>query len=170
MRIGIFVVALAFVAGCAGFQDAMTPSFSVSSDAYSGVVTIDQPPVNAAQMGEHFHVLGFDWRGDMPDSVFVTAGVQGIENVMGLHLKADGVELSGIDEASSNTEYGDWSTRRFVMPLSEFERLENAGDVRLRIDSIDTYSVSSFSVSGNAGAVAAKIKPFLAAIRQHRSR
>jgi len=152
---------------CQSVNSAMTPSIRVSSDDFDGSKIISQAPVSAsASLGEDWHTLGFDWSSKTPDKVFVTAGVQGINNIFGLAFNVGGKTITA-QNASSTTEYSSWSTRRFEISYREFETIATAPVVKMKVSGANSYGVSSFGTSTNA-LVGKKFPEFLIQLRNAR--
>jgi len=61
------------------------------------------------------------------------------------------------------------STRRFAMPLDDFKAIATAKDVRMRVESIDTYNVSKFGSAYSNAIVNTKFAPFLEKIEAAKS-
>jgi hypothetical protein len=166
-KIVLLAVMLFTVSGCASFNDAMTPSLSVQQDQFDGSLIITQPPVSAASgLSEGWHTLGFQWSNKFPSVVFLEVGVSGITNVMGVAFNVDGQIIENIKEASALTKYGDWSTRRLVMPISDFLKVAQGKDVKMKVIQIDTYSVSSFGSANSGAIVNQKIGPFIQKLKE----
>ncbi|MGR5323405.1 hypothetical protein ACP3VW_05890 [Vibrio sp. DNB22_17_1] len=164
MKVVILIFSL-FLTACASMNDALTPSVKVETDPFDNSVHVYQSPVSASSsMSEAWHTMGFDWKSSQPNTVYVTAGLNSIVNISNIEFNADGKFFKDVQQASAHTEYGDWSTRRFKMTLHDFEELSNANDVRFKIETLNTYSVSSFGKSNTNALVNAKFKPFLTAI------
>lgn len=162
MRILLLIIFSSFLISCANFNDAMTPSLTVKKDNFDGAITIKQPPVSSSSsMSEDWHTLGFSWTQNNPTVVYITVGVNGINNIEGVAFNIDGVFLNNIKLASSVTDYGDWSTRRFSMEAMDFEKLSKGNDVKMKVESIDTYTVSSFGSQNSGAIVNAKFSPFI---------
>jgi hypothetical protein len=115
---------------------------------------------------EDWHTLGFEWSSRTPEQIFLIAGVKGINNVFGLAFNVGGKVITA-QPASSTTEYGPWSTRRFVVSLREFETIANAPLVKMKVSGANTYGVSSFGTSTNA-VVGTKFPGFLQQVRAAR--
>src|SRR3981189_173457 len=93
------------IGGCAATNDALTPSARLIKDDFDGALIVRQPPVGAASsMSETIHVLGFEWSQKTPDTVFVTAGLQGTRAIHALAFNADGRLIEDISPASATTE------------------------------------------------------------------
>jgi len=171
----IFIIAVVVMAGCAGMNDAMTPSAHVQKDDFDGATIITQEPVNASNITDDWHLLGFDWTSRTPDSVYITVGVYGVSNISGVKFNVDGNIIDSTRPASTGTDYanatagmvmsgtgGDtWSKRRFVMPLPDFRLLAAGSDTRIRVERINKYSVSKIGPSNGNAVVNVKFKPFL---------
>jgi len=158
-----WILAATALAGCASMNDAMTPSVNVVKDDFDGKTVIRQSPVSAASnLSETAHVLGFEWYEKYPDLIFITVGAafrtQAIENVA---FNADNVVLERFKTASSFTEFRDRASyRRFEIPWTDFVRIANASSVKMKIEGINDYTVSSFGVGGYA-IVNTKFQPFI---------
>jgi len=158
---------LIFLSGCASMNDSLTPSVTTKKDAFDGTLIINQSPVSSAsKMSEPWHTMGFTWKEQNPDTVYVTAGVHGINNITKLAFNVDGEIINNIRTASSLTNYGDWSTRKFAVPIQTFVKIAKGKDVKMRISQIDTYSVSSFGSSNTGAIVNSKFPPFLAELKK----
>ena len=152
--------ALTLLNSCQTMNSAMVPSARTSSDDFDGSKIVRQEPVSSSSsLTEDWHTLGFDWSSRTPDKVFLTAGVRGTNNVFGLAFNAGG-KLITAQPASLTTEYGPWSTRRFVVSFREFEAIANAPLVKMKVSGANAYGVSSFGSSTNA-VVGTKFPSFL---------
>lgn len=166
-KIALLVIVFAVISGCANFNDKMTPSLSIHQDQFDGSITIEQPPVSSASgLSEGWHTLGFQWNQKFPNVVFLEVGVSGITNVMGVAFNVDGQIIENIKEASTLTKYGDWSTRRLVMPITDFVKVAQGNDVKMKVMQIDTYSVSSFGEANSGAIVNSKFAPFIQKIKE----
>jgi hypothetical protein len=166
-KIVFFAIVFSLITGCAGLNDQMTPSLSVYQDHFDGSLRIEQPPVSAASsISEGWHTLGFQWNQNFPDVVFLEVGVSGITNVMGVAFNVDGQIIENVKEASILTQYGDWSTRRLVMPMSDFIKVSQGNDVKMKVMQIDTYSVSSFGSANSGAVVNTKFAPFIQKLKE----
>ncbi|WP_040552439.1 hypothetical protein [Rheinheimera nanhaiensis] len=158
-----------FFFGCVGINDTMTPSLSVQKDQFDGSLIINQPSVSASSsLTESWHTLGFQWNQKYPKVVFLEVGVQGVKNVTGVAFNVDGEVIENIKEASSLTAYGDWSTRRLVMPVSDFVKVAMGRDVKMKVTQIDTYTVSSFGLDRSGAIVNSKFPPFIQKLRENK--
>lgn len=145
----------------------MTPSVRVAADDFDGSKVISQAPVSAsASLGEDWHTLGFDWNSKTPDKVFLTAGVQGINNIFGLAFNVGGRTITA-QTASLTTEYSSWSTRRFAVSYRDFETIATAPVVKMKVSGANSYGVSSFGTSTKA-LVGKKFPEFLQQVRSSR--
>lgn len=166
IRKAIILTLAILVASCA----ALTPGIKIETDPYYDTTQITQPPVSAAaSMSESWHTLGFWWSQKNPNEVVLIVGVQGIDNITDVEFKIDGQTTSTIKKFDRLTAYADsrsgWSTRNFSISLDEFKKLETAKDVKMKVESIDTYTVSSFGLENKGALVNSKIKPFIDAIK-----
>lgn len=166
-KIIILTVILFTISGCTRFNDAMTPSLSVQQDQFDNSLIITQPPVSSASgLSEGWHTLGFQWSNKFPDVVFIEVGVSGITNVMGVAFNVDGLIIENIKQASNLTKYGSWSTRRLVIPISDFLKVAHGNDVKMKVMQIDTYSVSSFGLKNSGAVVNSKFGPFIQKLKE----
>ncbi len=166
-----------FLAGCTAMNDALTPSLSISKDRFDDTVLVTQPIVPAnSSFSDALAGLGFEWKSTLPNEIILTVGISGIENIESADFKVDGVSLPSPKTAGYLTQYpqknmkiGDmtstYSTRRMIMPLSDFVKLAQAQQVKMRINHIDAYSVTIFGRSENA-VVGAKFEPFLTKLKE----
>ena len=170
MRTSFAVLALlgAF-AGCASMNNAMTPSAKLVKDDFDGKVMVVQEPVSAASsaLKEAWHTLGFEWKQAAPDKIFITVGVNGVDNISAVEFNADGQFLKGFQATSPITNYGQWSTRRFEMGIKDFLTVAQANDVKMKVVEIDKYSVSSFGKTKPLAIVTGKFDPFLELLKQN---
>jgi hypothetical protein len=158
-----------FLSGCASLNDSLTPSMSVITDDFDGSTIVRQPPVSAASsMSEAWHTFGFEWVSSSPDVVFITAGANGIVNIEDVEFNVDGELVSDIEPASSTTEYGDWSTRRFAMSWEDFSRIVRAQSIKMKVVKINEYSVSSFGPENGGATVDTKFSPFVVKVTELR--
>ncbi len=170
MKRSVLVLAVLLVAGCATMNDAMTPSLSVIKDDFDGSLVLRQSPVSSSSsLGEGWHTLGFEWNQKNPDTVFITAGTNGIVNITDVAFNADGQVISSIKPASTITEYGQWSTRRFSMSWEDFLKIATAKSVKMKVVRINDYTVSSFGPEHSGAIVNTKIQPFVDKVRELRS-
>jgi len=170
-------MAILCLAGCASVNDAMTPSAHEQTDDFDGATIIRQAPVNAASsLSEAWHTLGFDWSSKSPASIYITVGVYGISNISAVQFNVDGRMIGSSRAVATSTDYAsassgnEWSQRRFSMPLSDFRALAAGNDIRMRVEMIDTYSVSKFGPANSGAIVNSKIGPFLAKVDAARHR
>lgn len=168
-RISIFAGIVALLSGCAGMNDALTPSARVSKDDFDGTLIVHQPEVSAASsFGEPRHTLGFEWMQRTPGTVYVTVGTLGIRSVRALSFNADGRVIENLAQASRTTEFDKhFSSRRFAMKLDDFVAVAKARSVKMRVGGINDYSVSSFGTETEA-IVQTKFAPFLAEVERLR--
>lgn len=167
--VAVVVSSAALMAGCAATNDALTPSLVTIKDEFDGSLIVRQVPVSAASsLGEAWHTLGFEWTQKTPDTVYLTAGARGIVNVEKLAFNADGRILDNIRTASATTEYGQWSTRRFAIPWDDFLVVASAKSVKMRVSTINEYTVSSFGPTHPA-TVDSKIAPFVVRVKELRT-
>lgn len=156
-----------FLSGCASMNNSLTPSLSVKKDSFDGSIIIHQPPVGAtAKFSEHLHTISFTWKEKSPDTVYITVGIKGMDNIDGLDFNIDGNIISNVSTASSLTNYGKWSTRQFSVPIETFVNIAKGKDVKMRVSQIDTYSVSSFGSSNSGAVVNLKFPAFLAELKK----
>jgi len=169
MKIALLIGILAITTGCASLNDAMTPSLTLARDAFDGATIVRQDPVSASSsMSEAWHIFGMEWSSKSPDQVYVTAGTNGVVNIEGLAFNVDG-EVIECQAASSSTEYGTWSSRRFVVSWAAFKKLASGHDVKMKLSQINSYSISSFGKSHEGAVIDKKIPPFIAEVEHLRS-
>lgn len=158
----IILTLFIIISGCTSFNDTMTPSVSVQKDKFDGSLNLLQPPVSASSsLTEAWHTLGFQWDEKFPNVVFLEVGVSGVTNVMGVAFNVDGEYIKDIDKASVLTKYGDWSTRRLMIPIADFVKISKGKDVKMKVIQIDTYSVSSFGSANYGAVINTKFPPFI---------
>lgn len=177
------LAALISLTGCAGLDDAMTPSMKVMRNDFDNSTILRQPPILASRPAFNSddapHSLGFEWNTGEPDIVYVTAGVPGqILNIYELAFIADDVAINGIQLASGNTEYNTAinnsvtsreSLRRFAMPLSEFKKITTARIVKMKVVRDTDFSLSRFGQEYPDVTVSRKIVAFLSKVDEYRS-
>jgi hypothetical protein len=170
VRVFAWILAISLVAGCATMNDALMPSLSVIKDDFNGSTIVRQYPVSSSSsLSEGWHTLGFEWIQKTPDTIFITAGTNGIVNITDVAFNADGQVISSIKPASTITEYGQWSTRRFAMSWEDFLKVANAKSVKMKVVRINDYTVSSFGFDHSEAIVNTKIPPFVEKVRELRS-
>lgn len=154
-----------FFVGCASTNKALTPSAKIVVSNFDGSIEVFQKPVSAASgMKDSWNMLGFRWTNKAPNYIFLTVGLKGIVNIKAVSFNMDG-NIVRIDEpvrksTNCNECKNRKSTPQFSMPLSQFRVLASAKIVKMKIESKDTYSVSSFGQSKRA-TVSRKFAPFL---------
>lgn len=163
LKLFIFLsIALLSLGGCSSFNDAMTPSLDVTNDSFDNSLSLYQAPVSSSSsLSEDWHTLGFEWNEKTPNIVYLSVGVYGIKNISSVSFNVDGFMIEKLSRASSLTDYGDWSQRRFAVSLQDFIRIANADDVRMKVVRINEYTVSSFGKKNSGAIVNTKFKPFL---------
>jgi len=169
MKMVIYLLVALVFSGCASMNDSLTPSMSVVKDDFDGSIIVRQAPVSAASsMSEGWHTLGFEWNQKTPDIIYITAGTNGTVNITDVEFNADGNIISNIKTASTLTEYGKWSTRRFSMSWNDFLKITNAKSVKMKVVQINDYTVSSFGPENSGAIVNTKIPPFLKKVQELR--
>lgn len=166
MRTLFIALTALLLTACMSMNDAMTPDASVRTDDFDGSKEVIQKPVSAASsISEGWNTLGFRWNSQAPTVVYLTAGAEGITNVSGLKFNVDG-EFITASEASTLTDYDQWSTRQFAVSWEQFLKIANGKVVKMRIEKIDTYQNSSFGTENSGGLVNKKFPPFIAKVKQ----
>ena len=163
---GVLVISI-ILSACQSYNAAMSPDARTIVDDFDGSKVIRQDPVSAASsLSESWHTLGFEWVSKWPDKVFLTVGVHGIENVFNVQFNVGGEIIKG-EEASYGTDYGDWSSNRFIVSYFDFEKIATAPTVKMKVSTGNSYGVSSFGGTSMA-VVNSKFQPFLNKINQLR--
>lgn len=168
MRNLLAISIILILSGCAGINDALTPSLKVQQDPFDSSLRLYQAPVSSSGISEDWHTLGFEWKESTPKIIYLTVGSQGITNVTGVHFNASGEIIRSANDASTNTKYGDFSTRRFYIPIKDFLKIATADLVKMKVIHIDTYTVSSFG--NDAGAlrtIDSKFAPFIDELKKN---
>jgi hypothetical protein len=165
------IALLAVLAGCVGMNDAMTPSAKTSVDEFDGATIVRQAPVSAATgLSEDRHLLGFEWNQKFPDTVFITCGSAfGIRAIEGVSFNADGKVFEHLKPASTLTEFrNNGSLRRFQISLADFRTIAGASVVKMRLEGVDAYTVSTFGPGAGSGMafINTKFAPFLDQVQQ----
>jgi hypothetical protein len=164
-RIIITLLFLIMLAGCASMNDAMTPSLKVERDDFDSSLRILQPPVSSSGVSDDWHTLGFEWNEKTPKIIYLTVGAMGITNISDAQFNVDGELIDSLKEASGFTSYGDWSTRRFYLPIYDFVKLAKGNLVKMKVVKFDKYSVSAFGEgAGITRTIDQKFPPFLKAL------
>lgn len=168
IKMKVFIAAvILLMTGCASMNDALTPSLQTQTDPFDNSLIISQAPVSASSsISEPWHTMGFEWNKKFPKVVFLTVGTNGITNVEGVAFNVDGKIIENIKEASVLTQYGSWSTRRLVMPISDFIIVAQGRDVKMKLIQIDTYSVSTFGSDHPGAIVNSKFSPFISKLKE----
>lgn len=166
----IFVIALIMTMfGCASMNDALTPGLKIEKDRFDNSLRLYQAPVSSSGIREDWHTLGFEWNETTPEIVYLTVGAQGITNVSGVHFNVNGEIIKSAGDASVNTNYGDFSTRRFYIPIQDFIKIAEASLVKMKVIQIDSYTVSSFGEgAGMLRTIDSKFAPFVRELRNRR--
>ena len=150
-----------FLLGCSSMNQAMTPGTKRVVSDFDNAIELIQAPVSASSsLGEGWHTLGFRWNSKSPDFVYLMVGTKGVVNITGLSLNIDD-EIITVETASTLTDYDEWSTRQFVMPLEQFRVLAVANLVKMKVTMIDKYSVSAFGKTKPGAIVSGKFSEFL---------
>ena len=165
----LLMIATLMLSGCASFNDAMTPGLTIKQDRFNGYTVINQPLVGAASsFSDDFNRLGFTWYEDAPTAVYLTVGVDGIQNIMDVTFNVDGLVIKG-NKNSSFTDYGNISTRRFYVSMRDFILLSKGMDVLMKVSSIDYYTVSTFGSLNSIAVINRKFKPFIEQVIKHKA-
>ncbi|MCL1091531.1 hypothetical protein L2744_18390 [Shewanella profunda] len=161
---------------CTSMNDALTPSVKIQQNAFDGSLEVIQAPVSAASsMSEAKHTLAFKWAKQTPDVIYLYAGVAGIETVSGLAFNVDGEIIDNIKKVGiTNVDLGhtatlnlpNRSTAAFVISKRDFEKISKGDLVKMKVEMLNSYSVSSFGKSVFAS-INSKLTPFIAAIEQN---
>ena len=157
----ILLTSILLIIGCASLNQGLTPGAkTIVSDFDNSIEVIQKPVSSASSLSEAWHTLGFLWSSKSPDVVFLTAGTKGTLNITGLSFNIDG-DIISVETASTLTDYDQWSTRQFMMPMEKFRKLAAAKIVKMKITMIDKYSVSSFGQTKPNAVVSGKFADFL---------
>jgi hypothetical protein len=153
----------------------MTPSLETFKDDFDNSQIVRQAPVSAASsLSDAWHTLGFEWRTNNSDIVIITAGTNGIVAIRGVAFKADDKLINGIESASRFTDFGPsgarQSEKRFALPWADFLTIAHARTVRMRLEQIDSYSVSSFGPDHPQATVNGKFEPFISQVNLLRNK
>jgi len=155
--------------GCASFNQMATPSPKTVINDFDGSIEVRQSPVSAAaSMSEGWNTLGFTWLSKNPEYVYLIVGTQGITNISSVSFNIDGEIIDLEEPASYLTDYGEWSTRPFVISLTKFRQLANANTVKMKVVMIDSYTVSTFGKNHPLAVVSGKFDEFLKLIDANR--
>lgn len=174
----LFIIAALMLTGCASFNDAMTPSLTIKKGSFDGTLVINQPLVGASSsFSDAFHTMGFTWYEDKPETVYITVGVDGIQNIMGVTFNVDGFIIKSNKNAfitnygSSGTSraYAKQSTRRFYISVNDLIVLSKGRDVRMKVSGISTYTVSTFGSLNSIAVINRKFKPFIDQLIKHKA-
>ena len=176
MKAIIYAVILeALLGGCvstAEMNDMMSPSLRLMKDDFDGAQIVRQPPVSAASsMSDTFHSLGFEWTTKTPDLVYLVAEAPGISAIEEVAFNVDGKILNDVKTASTTTDYqtgsyGGRSSRRFAIPLKEFELIAAGRDVKMRVSRINEYTVSAFGMEHPNAIVNSKFPAFIQKVHE----
>jgi hypothetical protein len=166
----IFAMLLVLIAGCAGYNDAMTPSAITFVDDFDNSTVVRQRPVSAASgLSEGFNTLGFEWLARDPGRVYLTAGVawggrSGL--VTGLAFNLGGEIITAQSASAFTTAKYAQESSVFAISLADFERIASAPVVKMRVDGAGQYTVSSFGPGAGMAIVNTKFSPFLEQVRK----
>lgn len=80
--------------------------------------------------------------------------------------------MENLKPASATTEFrpGGGSFRRFEIPLADFTAMAQARVVKMRVEGINDYTVSSFGSDAGMAIVNSKFGPFLQQVMEARRR
>lgn len=163
IRLSILTASL-FLVSCQSYNNAVTPKAKVITDDFDGSKIVTQSPISSAsKLSEPWHLLGFDYTSKTPNTFYLTAVTQGIDNVFGLEFNADGKFIKTTRVSSTEiklAQLGNKSQSRFSIPYADFVTIANASSVKMKIVKAHNYSVSSFGTSTGA-LVGSKFQPFL---------
>lgn len=160
-KLFIVLFSVAIFSSCASINQGLTPNAqTIVSDFDNSVEVIQKPVSSANSLSEAWHTLGFRWNNKNSNIVYLTAGTSGTVNITGLSFNIEG-EIVGAETASTLTEYGQWSTRQFKISIDNFLKLSKAKVVKMKVNMIDKYSVSSFGQSKPNAVVSGKFKEFM---------
>ena len=163
----ILILSVLLLSACAGLNDALTPSLVIKKDSFDSSLILSQRPVSSSGPSEDWHTLGFEWNEKTPEVIYLTVGSQGITNVSGVHFNVNSEIIESANDASINTKYGDFSTRRFYIPIQDFVKIANAKLVKMKVIHIDTYTVSSFGDdAGILRTIDSKFAPFIGELKK----
>ena len=157
----LLILISVFLSNCMSVNQSLTPSANTVVDSFDDSIKVIQKPVSSASsINEAWHTLGFRWKSKTPNIVFLDVGTAGTNNVMVVAFNIDGniVELKAL---SPVTEFeDDRSYNTFSMSLDQFRRLATAKVVKMKVESINEYTVSSFGEE-NKATVNGKFASFL---------
>jgi hypothetical protein len=154
-------ILFSLLASCSSMNQSLTPGTKTVVSDFDNSVEVIQNPISAASsLGEGWNTLGFRWNSKRPEAVYLMVGTKGIVNITGLSLNIDG-EIIDVETASTLTDYDEWSTRQFVIPLEQFRKLAAADLVKMKVIMIDKYTVSSFGQTKPKAVVSGKFEGFL---------
>ncbi|MBC8180300.1 hypothetical protein H8E88_04165 [candidate division KSB1 bacterium] len=164
MKASMIFICVAFLSVllcCASLNQGLTPGVKTTISDFDNSVEVVQKAVSAASsLSEGWHTLGFRWNSKAPNTIFLTVGTKGIVNVTGVSFNIDG-NIVDAEIASTLTDYDQWSTRQFSMPLDQFRKLATAKIVKMKVIMIDKYSVSSFGQTKQNAIVSGKFSEFI---------
>jgi hypothetical protein len=151
------------LSACASMNDALHPSTQVLKDDFDGTLVVRQQPVSAANgIREPWHTLGFEWSQKSPDTVLLTVAAHGAGNISDIAFNADG-------RIYDNVKVVNPASGRFAVPWSTFLALAEAGSVKMKVERLDQYTVSSFGPKHPGAAVNSRIPTFVTTVREVRA-
>lgn len=172
------------LAGCAGMNDALTPSSKLIKDPFDGHYQVQQAPVGAGDsMSEGWHLMGLFWTSKSPETAGITAGVnQEITNIAMISFNIDGqvtdftnftTAFTGFETDYVQTPGGAGgitykrSMRTITVPLDFVKKLAQGDEIKLKITTLDNkYTVSSFGKKHPMAAITMKLPQFLTKIEE----
>lgn|GEM_PF-3279103 len=178
--VGILLI-LMLLTSCTLFEtlnDSITSGLRVSQDSYDDATLLTQPLVSAGHHSEPWHMLGFIWKANIPDRVLLIAGTFGVQAITGLEFKIDDTQdiispklatqaLTQIHWPESELDVVTTSSKIFAVTYDDFVKLAKANKVRMKLNSIDTYTVSTFGKQVGYRTINAKFNKFVLAIQEH---
>lgn len=151
------------LSACASMNDALHPSTQVLKDDFDGSLVVRQQPVSAANgMREPWHTLGFEWSQKHPDTVYLTVAANGTGNISEVAFNVDG-------RIYDNLKVVNAASGRFAMSWNTFLALAEAGSVKMKVERLDQYTVSSFGPKHPGAAVNSRLPTFVTTVREVRA-
>jgi hypothetical protein len=180
------VALVVLTAGCASFNNAMTPSAKVSDDGFYGNKVVIQPPVGAAGRlsDSGWFLLGMRWNSGEPDTIVFTARVTSrMDNLEALEFRADGefIRATGLNPSSRHdsdvTVVGSavtatqQSERDFSFSYDDFLRVVGGDEVKAKLTNLGgEYGVATFGKKYSGAVLTTKLEPFLALVDAERDK
>ena len=168
----LFTILLLIFVGCASMNDSLTPNAKMIKSDFDNSIEISQDNVSAASsINEGWHVLGLFWTNRNKDSVILNVGRNGTTIIDGVAFNIDG-EIISLKPIDVLTDYSfnpnmNWSYKRFQISMKNFLKLAKADTVKMKVEGVSTYTVSTFGKKHLGAVISNKFPNFLSLLEKN---